>query len=114
MTFLLLKWKLQKTGKIKKSEEISSKVFFFFREGFFQFLIRLCASVGGLVATSTIVCGLVKNFISFVCCLNVPSTPTKSQLNTAKPETVNMLAAVDLTVPKNKIQPPQKAEVKSS
>jgi len=84
------------------------------REGFFQFLIRLCASVGGLVATSTIVCGLVKNFISFVCCLNVPSTPTKSQLNTAKPETVNMLAAVDLTVPKNKIQPPQKAEVKSS
>jgi len=84
------------------------------REGFFQFLIRLCASVGGLVATSTIVCGLVKSFISFVCCLNVPSTPTKSQLNTAKPETVNMLAAVDLTVPKNKIQPPQKAEVKSS
>jgi len=85
------------------------------REAFFQFLVRLCASVGGLVATSTIVCGLVKELISFICCLRVPSTPTKSQPNGAKPETISMLDAADLTtVPKNKIQPPQKPEVKSS
>eukprot|EP00092_Neocalanus_flemingeri_P004127 GFUD01004440.1.p1 GENE.GFUD01004440.1~~GFUD01004440.1.p1 ORF type:complete len:393 (+),score=99.68 GFUD01004440.1:92-1270(+) len=84
------------------------------REGFFQFLVRLCASVGGLVATSAIVCGLVKNFISFVCCWKAPDTPTKSQPNGVKPEAVSMLAAVDLTVPKHKIQPPQKSEVKSS
>lgn len=84
------------------------------REGFFQFLVRLCASVGGLVATSTIVCGLVKHLISFICCLKASSTPTKSQLNEAKPETVSMLAAVQPTVPKHKIQPPLKQEVKSS
>jgi len=84
------------------------------REGFFQFIVRLCASVGGLVATSTIVCGLVKHLIAFICCLRTPSTPTNSQLNVAKPETVSMLSAVQPTVPKHKIQPPLNQEVKSS
>jgi len=84
------------------------------REGFFQFLVRLCASVGGIVATSTIVCGLVKEFISFICCLRAPSTPTKSQLSGAKPETISMLAAADLPVLRSKIQPPQSPGVKSS
>jgi len=38
------------------------------RPGFFQFLVRLCAGVGGIVATSTIVSALVKNFVDFYCC----------------------------------------------
>lgn len=38
------------------------------RPGFLQFLVRLCAMVGGLVATSTIVSGLVKNCVAFYCC----------------------------------------------
>lgn len=38
------------------------------RLGFFQFLVRLCAGVGGLVATSVIVSGFVKNVVAFYCC----------------------------------------------
>ena len=54
------------------------------REGVVTFLVRLCASVGGLVATSTIVCNLVKNLVEFICCYNSPSTlsPDKSSLHT--------------------------------
>ena len=53
------------------------------REGLVQFLVRLCASVGGLVSTSYIVCGLAKQMVEAVCCLRpgVPS-PTKSSLHT--------------------------------
>jgi len=52
------------------------------REGFFSFLVRLCAGVGGLVATSTIVCGLLKNFVEYICCMRSPESPKKSSLNT--------------------------------
>jgi len=38
------------------------------RPGFIQFLVRLCAGVGGLVATSAIVSGILKNFVAFYCC----------------------------------------------
>jgi len=38
------------------------------RPGFIQFLVRLCAGVGGLVATSAIVSNLVKNLVDFYCC----------------------------------------------
>merc|ERR1712088_287804 len=38
------------------------------RPGFIQFLVRLCAGVGGLVATSTIVSNLIKNMVDFYCC----------------------------------------------
>jgi len=56
------------------------------REGFFQFLVRLCASVGGLVATSTIVCGLVKNCVEFICCgLPKQDSLHKSSLHTPSP-----------------------------
>jgi len=45
------------------------------REPFYQFLVRLMASIGGLVATSGIVCGLLKNGISIACCLVKESKP---------------------------------------
>jgi len=38
------------------------------REGAAQFLIRLCAGVGGLVAVSKMVAGLVKALVDFYCC----------------------------------------------
>ena len=52
------------------------------REGLIQFLVRLCASVGGLVATSHIVCSLVKHLVAFVCCYSMPESPKKSSLHT--------------------------------
>ena len=38
------------------------------RPGLIQFLVRLCAGVGGLVATSAIVSNLLKNLVDFYCC----------------------------------------------
>ena len=38
------------------------------RESLPQFLVRLCASVGGLCATSHLLCLLVKAAIEFYCC----------------------------------------------
>jgi len=38
------------------------------RLGLFQFIIRLCSGVGGLVATSAIVSSLVKGLVEFYCC----------------------------------------------
>ena len=38
------------------------------REGLLTFLVRLCAGVGGLVATSGLVCGLIQALINFYCC----------------------------------------------
>ena len=38
------------------------------REPLPQFLIRLCAGVGGLVATSQLVCGLIQAAIKYYCC----------------------------------------------
>ena len=54
------------------------------REGVLTFLVRLCAGVGGLVATSHIVCSLLKNSIEYICCLNTNpgDSPKKSSLNT--------------------------------
>ena len=52
------------------------------REGLLQFLVRLCASVGGLVSTSYIVCGLAKQLVEAVCCQRSGSSPTKASLHT--------------------------------
>lgn len=41
------------------------------REPMIQFLIRLCAGVGGLVATSQLICGCIKSIIDFYCCKRV-------------------------------------------
>ena len=38
------------------------------REGLVTFLVRLCAGVGGLVATSGLVCGLIQAVVNFYCC----------------------------------------------
>lgn len=38
------------------------------RPGLIQFLVRLCAGVGGLVATSAMVSAMVKNCVDFYCC----------------------------------------------
>ena len=51
------------------------------REPVFQFLVRLCASVGGLVATSALLSSLVKNLVSFLCCLG----PASSRAATGSP-----------------------------
>lgn len=60
------------------------------RLGLFQFLVRLCASVGGLVATSQIVCGLLKSLLEYLCCIRdrsqllhpPPPPPVKASLLT--------------------------------
>ena len=39
------------------------------REPIWQFLVRLCAGVGGLVATSQLACALLKGMIDYYCCL---------------------------------------------
>ena len=64
------------------------------REGLVQFLVRLCASVGGLVATSHIVCGLAKQLVEFVCCqrLGGEATPNKSSLHTPAPGSQSLLS----------------------
>jgi len=46
------------------------------REGLIQFLVRLCAGVGGLVAVSGIVSNLVKNLMSYLCCPKSDIKPT--------------------------------------
>ena len=38
------------------------------RPGLIQFLVRLCAGVGGLVATSAMVSAMLKNCVDFYCC----------------------------------------------
>ena len=54
------------------------------RLGLFQFLVRLCASVGGLVATSQIVCGLLKSLLEYLCCITdqSPTPPATASLLT--------------------------------
>ena len=80
------------------------------REGFLQFLVRLCASVGGLVATSALLSSLVKNLVSFLCCLSpasggaVPGSP-----DTAGAGAGAGLLGADPAVPllsRNILQPP--------
>ena len=38
------------------------------REPLAQFLVRLCAGVGGLVACSKMVCHLLKSLVEMYCC----------------------------------------------
>jgi len=76
------------------------------REGFFQFLVRLCASVGGLVATSTLVCGLVKELIAWVCCLRKSDLNSEVRGAEKKSSTVSMLDSGHISLERNLIQPP--------
>jgi len=62
------------------------------REGVIQFLVRLCASVGGLVAVSGIVSNIVKNIISYLCCTILKDTTTTKNSPTPGP-TVNLLTS---------------------
>lgn len=66
------------------------------REGLIQFLVRLCASVGGLVATSHIVCSLVKHLVAFVCCYSMPESPKKSSLHT--PSSLSSMSSVSTSL----------------
>jgi len=61
------------------------------RLGLFQFLVRLCASVGGLVATSKILCGLLKSLLEYLCCIT-----DKSQISPAKPPPPQVNASTSL------------------
>ena len=66
------------------------------REPVFQFLVRLCASVGGLVATSALVSGLVKNGVAVACCFVPKSSPADGQPAGAGTGPVAPAAAVQL------------------
>ncbi len=55
------------------------------REHLAQFLVRLCAGVGGLVATSKIVCHLVKSLVEMYCC-RVQQQPKKAEEKQAAAE----------------------------
>jgi len=86
------------------------------RPGFFQFLVRLCAGVGGIVATSTIVSALVKNFVDFYCCHRKGKqdneSPEHDKLKTAalvsegEVTKVRIAPGPNYTVPSTKLQPP--------
>jgi len=86
------------------------------RPGFFQFLVRLCAGVGGIVATSTIVSALVKNFVDFYCCHRKGKqdneSPEHDILKTAalvsegEVTKVRIAPGPNYTVPSTKLQPP--------
>ena len=43
-------------------------VYVLFREGFWMWLVGLCASVGGVVATSNIAAIIIKWIVHTVCC----------------------------------------------
>jgi len=85
------------------------------RPGFFQFLVRLCAGVGGIVATSTIVSALVKNFVDFYCCHRKGKqdneSPEHDKLKTAalvsegEVTKVRIAPGPNYTVPSTKLQP---------
>lgn len=86
------------------------------RPGFFQFLVRLCAGVGGIVATSTIVSALVKNLIDFYCCHRKGKqgndSPEHNKLKTAalvsggEVTKVRIAPGPNYAVPSTKLQPP--------
>ncbi|TRY72158.1 hypothetical protein TCAL_00252 [Tigriopus californicus] len=66
------------------------------REPLWQFLVRLCAGIGGLVATSQMVCGLIQALVRFYCC---PDIPEKKQSN------VSGMKTVDLIPPQERVAP---------
>jgi len=70
------------------------------RLGFFQFLVRLCAGVGGLVATSTIVSGLVKSLIEFYCCR---SGGHRAETHTEESKSVNLLSGPEVSNGQHKL-----------
>ena len=79
-----------------------------------HFLVRLCSSVGGLVATSTIVCGLVKEFVSLFCCASSGSTPSKSIGDNVNTTTGTLVNAPIPILSKGKLQPPEPSDIKGS
>ena len=54
-----------------------------------QFLTRLCAGVGGLAATSKLICGLVDAAIKAYCCNKILPSPGKKRSNVV--ETADLL-----------------------
>ena len=57
--------------------------FLFFREGFWMWLVGLCASVGGVVATSNIAAIIIKWIVHTVCCAYGSGGETKDGSKTA-------------------------------
>jgi len=82
------------------------------REALLQFLVRLCSSVGGLVAVSIMVSGTLKSMVAFFCCMRQSShTPTKTSLHTSS--SVNLLTSQTVQtngVTRNQILPPSSSE----
>lgn len=77
------------------------------REPLISFLVRLCSGVGGLVAVSAMVSGLLKGLVSFLCCLGhtTTTTPTKDSLNGSS---VSLLTSHQTGngVARHQVQPP--------
>ncbi len=69
------------------------------REGLAQFLVRLCAGIGGLVATSQIVCGLLKTAVDFYCCKREVGKGVSAAAPPHMAKTADLLAPEDRRPP---------------
>ena len=85
------------------------------RECLVQFLVRLCASVGGLVSTSHILCGLAKQLVEAVCCARPGPRPTKASLHTPVRASPGLLShSAPLVSPASPLQQPTNMELTKS
>ena len=48
------------------------------RESIWQFLLKLCSGVGGIIATSQMLCDLIRNIVSYVAYTTNPKEETLS------------------------------------
>ncbi len=78
------------------------------REALAQFLVRLCAGVGGLVATSQIICGLLKSAVDFYCCRREGGRLAKAE-SSSPPFPPSQTSTADLLVPGERIKRPSYA-----
>ena len=69
------------------------------REPLLTFLVRLCAGVGGLVATSGLVCGLIQAAIRFYCCRG-----GKGDVNRKKSDDGKGFKTADLILPGERVK----------
>jgi len=69
------------------------------RLGLVQFLVRLCAGVGGLVATSTIVSSLVKGGVAAYCCRKEshPLYHPPTHQGDTQPKSINLVSGPNVT-----------------
>ena len=77
------------------------------REGLVTFLVRLCAGVGGLVATSQIVCGLLQAAINFYCCHSSASVAGRADRKGSATKTADLLMPADRASATREVPQPQ-------